>query len=138
MVLTMRSTPRNVAAEELAELAGIGERGGCFCAHLFSKQIMRIALFRSRLAEFGLHVLPGFTMQILPGMIRVSIGLDTTLAEIERLKTALQTINRRPRTRLERFAAMTLNATLHKKTSYTRRQIAQFIQDVHLKVFGDI
>lgn len=134
---SMCSTPRNVAAEELAELAGIGVRGGCFCAHLFSKQIMRIALFRSRLAEFGLRVLPGFTMQILPGMIRVSIGLDNTLADIERLKTALQEINRRPRTRLERLAAMTLNATCRKNTTPTQKLIEKFIRDVQIKVYGE-
>lgn len=135
---SMRTTPRNVAAEELAELAGIGVRGGCFCAHLFSKQIMRIALFRSRLAEFGLHVLPGFTMQILPGMIRVSIGLDNTLADIERLKTALQEINRRPRTRLERLAALTLNATCRQNATPTWNRIEKFVQDVLTKVFADV
>jgi selenocysteine lyase/cysteine desulfurase len=135
---SMRSTPRNVAADELAELAGIGVRGGCFCAHLFSKQIMHIAHFRSRLAEFGLHVLPNFTMRILPGMIRVSIGLDNTLAEIDRLGIALRQINQRPRTWLERLAAMTLNATIRQKTSQTGQQIAKFVQIVQMKVFGDV
>lgn len=134
---SMRSTPRNVAAEELAELAGIGVRGGCFCAHLFSKQIMRIALFRTRLAEFGLHVLPDFTLQILPGMLRVSIGLDNTLADFERLKIALQEINRRPRTRLEQLAAMTLNATCRQNITPTRKRIDEFVQDVLKKVFGE-
>jgi selenocysteine lyase/cysteine desulfurase len=70
------NAPHNRVGQELAEQAGIGVRTGCFCAHLLVKRLLNIHPLRARLADLFMLLLPGFTAPILPGLVRISFGLE--------------------------------------------------------------
>jgi selenocysteine lyase/cysteine desulfurase len=88
----VQDIPYNLVARLLAIQGGIGLRIGCFCAHPIVKQLMHINLFRQRLADFFIEVLPKFTAKIVPGFVRVSFGLENTEADAEYLMQVLNSI----------------------------------------------
>jgi len=81
-------------ARELAERSGIGVRSGCHCAHLLVKRLVGIPPF---LEQFqGLIVLL-FPRLSLPGIVRVSLGLENTEADVDALIEALCDIAQQPK-----------------------------------------
>ncbi|MGE5601933.1 MAG: aminotransferase class V-fold PLP-dependent enzyme [Nitrososphaerales archaeon] len=81
-------------ARELAERRGIGVRSGCHCAHLLVKRVVGIPPFLEQLQ--GLIVLL-FPRLSLPGVVRVSLGIENTEAEVDALIEALRDIARQPK-----------------------------------------
>jgi selenocysteine lyase/cysteine desulfurase len=75
-------------ARALAERGGIGVRYGCHCAHLLIKRLLGVPPWAERLQGLMLTLLPRFT---LPGLVRVSLGIENTDDDVDRL---LQTLNR--------------------------------------------
>ena len=71
--------------------AGIGVRNGCFCAHPYVKELLRVTPEQDRLlAE---EVLAGDKSR-LPGMVRASLGCYNTERDIDALLDALDRILR--------------------------------------------
>lgn len=75
----------------LAHEWGIGVRSGCFCAHQYVAHLLGISEADSQEARErligGLHV-------DLPGMVRASLGIFTSRADIQRCVNGLQAIAR--------------------------------------------
>lgn len=65
---------------------GIGVRHGCFCAHLLVRDLLGISAAESRQAAATLR--SGGAVE-LPGAVRASIGIGTTIADLDRLQNAL-------------------------------------------------
>ncbi|MDA8295599.1 MAG: aminotransferase class V-fold PLP-dependent enzyme [Actinomycetota bacterium] len=65
---------------------GIGVRHGCFCAHLLVRDLLGISAAESRQAAATLR--SGGAVE-LPGAVRASIGIGTTIADLDRLQDAL-------------------------------------------------
>jgi len=76
-------------ARELAEQGGIGVRSGCHCAHLLVKQLLEIPPL---LQQFQGVMLTLFHQLALPGLTRVSLGIENTVEEIDTLIEALDKI----------------------------------------------
>lgn len=77
-----------VAARLSAEFA-IGVRHGCFCAHPYVTRLLGLdAAARARARDAALRHERG----ALPGAVRASAGLSTTVEDVERLLAALQVI----------------------------------------------
>ena len=81
-------------ARELAERGGIGVRYGCHCAHLLIKHLLDI------------HPLPAFLQGVivslfpqvsLPGLTRVSLGIENRAQDVDILIQVLGEIVRQPR-----------------------------------------
>ncbi len=71
---------------------GIGVRNGCFCAHPYITHLLGItAEERQRHLE---SIRSGATGSMLPGFVRISLGLSNTAAEIDYLAHALSSIVR--------------------------------------------
>ncbi len=74
-------------ARALAERGGIGVRYGCHCAHLLIKRLLGVPPWAERLQGLMLTLLPRFT---LPGVVRVSLGIENSADDIDRL---IRTLN---------------------------------------------
>lgn len=70
---------------------GIGVRNGCFCAHPYITHLLGIT--REDLQRYMANLRAGNT-QLLPGFVRLSLGLYNTAEEIDYLGTALSTLMR--------------------------------------------
>jgi selenocysteine lyase/cysteine desulfurase len=105
------SVPHNRAAHELSELADIGVRTGCFCAHLLVKHLLHIHPLRARLADLFILLLPGFTSNVLPGLVRVSLGLGNNERDVDHLLATLRRISTARRSPLDRFLGWSRNGT---------------------------
>jgi selenocysteine lyase/cysteine desulfurase len=79
----------------LAERGGIGVRYGCHCAHLTIKRLLGVPPWAEQIQRLLVSLLPGFN---LPGVVRVSFGIQNTEAEVDALIGVLGTIARKPRT----------------------------------------
>jgi selenocysteine lyase/cysteine desulfurase len=82
VTLELGDTPFNIASNRLAEVGGVGVRSGCFCSHLLVKRLLKVGAFRARLVDFGFTFLSRFTKLVMPGLVRISIGLENTPEEI--------------------------------------------------------
>jgi cysteine desulfurase/selenocysteine lyase len=87
--LNIEGVSHALAAAVLSYEGGIGVRNGCFCAHIYLLQLLKVPdneqrTIRTRLG-IGQH-------SDIPGAIRVSFGLYNTMEEVERLTSVLDMI----------------------------------------------
>lgn len=75
--------------KELAVLGGIGVRTGCHCAHITVKHILHVG---PGLEKFQKLIVTLFPKLSLPGVVRVSLGIENSEADVDRLIQALGTI----------------------------------------------
>lgn len=105
ITLSFERIPFNLAANRLAEIGGIGVRSGCFCAHLLGKQLLGFSDWRAFLADIGFRVLPKFTKNIIPGLVRISIGLENDEKDIDQVVNTIKALLEEPRRKTELFLA---------------------------------
>ena len=84
----------HTVARRLAARGGIGVRSGCHCAHLTVKRMAAIPPWAEQFQRLILTVLRRFE---LPGVVRVSLGLENTESDIDALLTVMDGIARRPK-----------------------------------------
>jgi selenocysteine lyase/cysteine desulfurase len=82
-------------ANDLAERGGIGIRGGCHCAHLTVKRLLNIPPWQVRLQRMIVTLFPRLS---LPGVARVSLGIENSGEDVETLLHVLGKIAREPQT----------------------------------------
>jgi selenocysteine lyase/cysteine desulfurase len=75
--------------KELALRGGIGVRSGCHCAHIIVKHILHVG---SGLEKFQKIIVTLFPKLSLPGVVRVSFGIENTKEEVDTLIRALAKI----------------------------------------------
>jgi selenocysteine lyase/cysteine desulfurase len=78
-------------AAELAERAGIGSRWGCHCAHMLIKHQLGIPSWGQQIQRLIVILLPRLE---LPGVTRVSFGLDNAPADVDLLVQVLGQVAR--------------------------------------------
>ncbi|MDY0298087.1 MAG: aminotransferase class V-fold PLP-dependent enzyme [Acidobacteriota bacterium] len=129
VVFGLKRTPHNRVVKELAEKGGIGVRNGCFCAHIIVKDLLHIHPFREKLAEWLLLFLPGLAhpSSLLPGLVRVSLGIANDEQDVRRLLDVLREIARTPRSRVDRFIASKHNGTPFMRRTATQKAITAFV-----------
>ena len=82
--------PQRVA-EALAQRGGIGVRFGCLCAHMPIKRLLRIPRFLEELQRFVVTLFPRLA---LPGVARVSLGLQNSVEDVDTFLRVLGEIAR--------------------------------------------
>jgi selenocysteine lyase/cysteine desulfurase len=80
-------------ASALAERGGIGVRYGCHCAHLLIKRLVGIPPLLERLQGLILILFPRVA---LPGVVRVSLGIENSAEDVDTLIHVLDSIARQP------------------------------------------
>jgi selenocysteine lyase/cysteine desulfurase len=135
ITLGLRNVPHNLVARELAERGGIGVRNGCFCAHLLVKRLLRVHPLRARAADLGLLLSPRFTSVVLPGLVRVSLGLENDEADVDTWLRVLGEIARQPRAWRDRRIAALRNGTPVLPQTEVQRQMDDFARAVAQRVY---
>ena len=100
IAFSVKDTMAGPVAEALAA-RGIGIRSGCHCAHLLVKHVLHI---HPALEQFQGVILTLFPKLSLPGVDRVSFGLETTGEDVSALLAALAEIAQQPKA-LPKFGA---------------------------------
>lgn len=93
IVFGLKGMMANRVAKELAE-RGIGVRYGCHCAHLLIKRLLNISPLLERFQGVILTLFPQVS---LPGVTRVSMGMENTAEEVDTLIDVLGRIAQPPR-----------------------------------------
>jgi len=75
--------------KELALVGGIGVRTGCHCAHITVKHILHVG---PGLEKFQKLIVTLFPKLSLPGVVRISLGIENNEQDVDRLIQALDTI----------------------------------------------
>ena len=81
--------PHALVAARLSAEFGIGVRHGCFCAHPYLLRLL--GLSPAEVLAYRQAVLEG-DRRAIPGAVRASAGLSTSLADVDRLLDALGAI----------------------------------------------
>jgi selenocysteine lyase/cysteine desulfurase len=114
----------NRVARELAEQGGIGARSGCHCAHLLVKHLLHIPPTQALLQGLILTLFPQVA---LPGITRVSLGIENSAGEIDTLIDVLGKIARQPRSGMDSPFVST--------TTDIQQQMNNFARNMAQKVF---
>ncbi len=107
ITFTLRDVPHNIVARELAENGGIGVRNGCFCAHLLVKHLIGLHPVRLFIANLFMMFIPTLGSVYLPGLVRVSFGIENDKNQVRYFIKVLQQINSRKRSRMIRLLGST-------------------------------
>jgi selenocysteine lyase/cysteine desulfurase len=126
------NVPHNLAAKQLAEQGGIGVRNGCFCAHLLVKHLLNIHPVRALALNIGVILLPRLTSAFLPGLVRVSFGLENNFNDIDRLIEILEKIVNEPSSGINRLLALNRNGTAFFPHIVTKQKMQEFFE-VHIQ-----
>jgi selenocysteine lyase/cysteine desulfurase len=95
IVFNLKSMMPDRVAKGLAERGGIGVRYGCHCAHLLVKYMLNVSPL---LAQFQGLMLTVLRQISLPGVVRVSLGIENSAEDVDTLIRVLNTIARQPGT----------------------------------------
>lgn len=109
-------------AKELAE-GGFGIRFGCHCAHLTIKHILKIPAFLEQFQGLMVFFFPGLE---LPGVARVSLGIQNSEQDVDAFLLSLRAVAERSRV----FSAGRRHA------SSIERQVEEQMEAVAQKVFS--
>ncbi len=82
IALNIEGLPHSLTAAVLSYEGGIGVRSGCFCAHTYVKELLKVNEAESRAYE---ERILARDRSIVPGAVRVSFGMYNTAAEVESL-----------------------------------------------------
>lgn len=86
---TVEGSPHALVAARLSAEYGIGIRHGCFCAHPYLMRLLE--LDATAVTAYRKAVLAGDHRNI-PGAVRASAGLNTSISDIDRLLSAVAEI----------------------------------------------
>jgi len=75
--------------KELALYGGIGVRTGCHCAHIIVKHILHVG---SGLEKFQKMIVTLFPKLSLPGVARISFGIENSVSDVDHLIQVLEKI----------------------------------------------
>ncbi len=132
----LKNVPHNLLARELAEKGGIGVRSGCHCAHLLVKSLLQMAPWRVWLTGLGLNLFPRLTGAMLPGLVRVSLGVENGEEDVDRLLRVLGRIARQPRGWTDTLIASMHYGTRVLPQTDVQRQIEDFAKTAAKRVYA--
>jgi len=126
IVFALKKLMSDKIARELAERRGIGSRFGCHCAHIIVKHILHIPPALEKIQRLILIVFPRLS---LPGVTRISFGLENTKEEIDTLISVLTAVANKSDIALSPGVPELSREQLQK-------QIREFIDNQALKVYS--
>jgi len=89
IVFRLKNMMPNNVARELENRAGIGVRYGCHCAHIIIKSLLKVPPFLERFQRLLVTLFPKLR---LPGLVRISLGIENREEDIDALIRTLEKI----------------------------------------------
>jgi len=133
---TLNKVPYNLVAREFAEYGGIGVRSGCFCAHLLVKKLIKIHPVRQFFAKLLMMFIPTLGAIYLPGLIRMSIGLENDENDINYFLKILEKIKNEKRAMILRLLASTHSGSGFRSHPLIPKGIKTFIESSVKNVYS--
>jgi selenocysteine lyase/cysteine desulfurase len=93
ILVNMKGIMASRMAKMLAERRGIGTRSGCHCAHILIKRLANVGPKLERFQKLMVTILPGIK---LPGLLRISLGIENSEEDINELTDTLKKISIQP------------------------------------------
>ena len=132
IVFALKNKMATQVGKELAFTGGIGVRTGCHCAHIVIKHILRVGPGLEKFQRLIVTLFPGLS---LPGVVRVSLGIENKEEDIDSLLLALTEIAGRPQpSGKQKNNSLKENKVLF-ATKEVKTQIDNFARDRSLKVY---
>jgi selenocysteine lyase/cysteine desulfurase len=133
IVFSMKGTMPPRLASELALRGGIGVRYGCHCAHLLVKSLLHVG---PRLERFQHLLLSLFPKISLPGILRVSFGIENTREDVDTLIRVLDGIARKPRTKTEHTSSSGIAGSPLVPKRAVKKEMKEFVRASALRVYS--
>ncbi len=105
-------------ARLLAEIGGIGVRSGCHCSHILIKHLLKTPPFFQKLQKIIVTLFPKLE---LPGVVRISLGIENTEADIDTVINVLEEIGRNKK---------------EQNPKNIKQQIKDFIRTIEQRVYS--
>ncbi len=93
----------NTISKQLALFGAIGSRFGCHCAHNIVKRLAKLNPFLEEIQKMTITLFPKMK---LPGVSRISFGIDTTDEDIDHLLKTLKLISQKNKADLAKLPAV--------------------------------
>ncbi len=135
IVFRLQGIMANRVAKELAERGGIGVRYGCHCAHLLIKRLLNISPLLALMQGLIVSLFPQVT---LPGLTRVSLGIENSEEDVDTLIHVLGKIARQPRAGVDRHLASTHNGTPILPQTDVQQQMDDFARAAAQRVYTQL
>ena len=126
IAFTMKSMISIRLAKELGMQGGIGVRFGCHCAHILVKHILKVG---TGLQKFQRVIQTLFPKMRFPGVLRVSIGIENSKEDVDKLILVLSNI-------AEKKYTHSHNGTPFLTKAEVKKQIKDFIKDAAKRVYS--
>ncbi|MBK7173673.1 MAG: aminotransferase class V-fold PLP-dependent enzyme [Bacteroidales bacterium] len=121
-------------ARRLAFSGGMGVRFGCLCSHLIIKQLGSFTPFQEKFQRLVVKMVPILNLQ---GIMRVSLGIQNTEADVDALINELQRIMVSADTKQKnKDQHMVGNSEITFNKKEVKKQFRKFIESSEMKVFG--
>ncbi|HNX65296.1 MAG TPA: aminotransferase class V-fold PLP-dependent enzyme [Bacteroidales bacterium] len=117
ILVNMRGIMASGMAKRLAFQGGIGTRSGCHCAHILIKKLANVGPSLEKFQKIMVTLLPGMK---LPGLLRISLGIENSEEDIKELLLTLNKISQKEQ------------SSEHK---HIKKEINDFISAAEQKVF---
>lgn len=126
VVFSLKKMMSDQLAKKLAYHGGLGTRFGCHCAHVIVKHILNVG---PTLEKFQRLMLSIFPKAQLPGVLRVSFGLENTEKDVDVFMQTLRQLVEKKGNITDKQNGKEIT------TSQVKKEINEFIADIEEKVF---
>jgi selenocysteine lyase/cysteine desulfurase len=130
VVFSLKSMIPSKLAKELALRSGIGVRFGCHCSHIIIKHLLKVPPFLERFQRLLVTLFPKLR---LPGLLRVSLGIENTEEDVDTLIRVLGEISKKPGTSADRQSA-----SAKQSREEVQKQMKNFTKSVADRVYSQL
>ena len=135
VVFGLKGMMADKVAKELTVRSGIGLRSGCHCAHIIIKRLLGIS---PTLEQFQRLIVTLFPKLNLPGLVRVSLGIENTEKDVEILIQTLGKIAGQPQNTPDKLPASVVKGTQSLSKSEVQQQIYDLTKAAALRVYSQL
>ena len=132
IVFNLKGMMADQVAKKLAEQGGIGVRYGCHCAHMLIKHLLHIG---PQLQRFQRLIVTLFSRVALPGLTRVSLGLENGEEDVDALICILDKIARQQKSGKKKRSASSDTGTLSLSRKEVKHRMNDFVKVAAQRVF---
>jgi selenocysteine lyase/cysteine desulfurase len=133
IVFSLKGSMPEGLAKELAFRSGIGVRYGCHCAHIIVKHLLNVG---PNLEQFQRLIVTLFPKLQLPGLVRVSLGIENSAEEVDKFLHVLEQIWKKSKSSTHSNSASQKNDTVIVSRTDVRKQMIDFTSEVSQRVYS--